>query len=77
MAAFAPSWGARDMNRYLIVQEPTCTWAVFDALADQPATIEGRVAIGLEKREAVELASGANARLGARAISLLRVAPAA
>jgi len=65
------------MNRYLIVQEPTCTWAVFDAIADQPATLEGRVAIGLDKGEAVELASDANARLGARAITPLRIASAA
>lgn len=65
------------MNRYLIVQEPTCTWAVFDAWADQPATLQGRVAIGLDKPEAVELASNANSRLGCRVITPLRVAPAA
>ncbi|MCX7305506.1 MAG: hypothetical protein NTV73_14420 [Hyphomicrobiales bacterium] len=65
------------MNRYLIVQEPTCTWAVFDVNDNQPALLEGRVAIGLDKHEAVKLASGANARLGVRVISLLRIAPAA
>ena len=34
------------MNRYLIVQEPTCTWAVFATLSDVPADLEGQVAMG-------------------------------
>ena len=54
------------MNRYLIVQEPTCSWAVFDTLSDVPADFEGHFSIGLEKREAIKLAAEANATMRAR-----------
>lgn len=51
------------MERYVAVQEPTCTWAVFDSFGDVPAEFEGRVLVGLEKAEAMLLASAANARM--------------
>ncbi len=60
------------MNRYLVVQEPTCTWAVFDACEDQPVILEGRMAVGLDKSEAIDLAVRANALIGARVTSLIR-----
>jgi hypothetical protein len=50
------------MERYVAVQEPTCTWAVFDIFEDVPAEFEGRVLVGLGKAEAVLFASAANAR---------------
>lgn len=48
------------MNRYVAVQEPTCTWAVFDTFDDLPAQIGGVTLIGLEEAEALELAASAN-----------------
>lgn len=50
------------MERYVAVQEPTCTWAVFDVFEDVPAEFEGRVLVGLGKAEAKLFASAANAR---------------
>ncbi|MBL8576122.1 MAG: hypothetical protein JNK47_02760 [Mesorhizobium sp.] len=48
------------MTRYVAVQEPTCTWAVFDTLNDLPAEFDGVTLIGLEEAEALELAASAN-----------------
>lgn len=48
------------MTRYVAVQEPTCTWAVFDTLNDVPAELGGDVLIGLERTEALGLALSAN-----------------
>lgn len=56
------------MNRYIIVQEPTCTWAVFDAILDRPAILENRVAVGLDRLDAVDMAARANELLGAEAV---------
>lgn len=50
------------MKRYVAVQEPTCTWAVFDTFENVPAEFEGRVLVGLGKAEAAMFASAANAR---------------
>lgn len=49
------------MKRFVAVQEPTCTWAVFDAVDDVPAEFGNVVLIGLEQAEAVKLAALANA----------------
>jgi hypothetical protein len=49
------------MNRFIVVQEPTCTWAVLDAVDNVPAEFGDVVLIGLGKAEAVKLASLANA----------------
>jgi len=51
------------MKRFVALQEPTCTWAVLDTLEDVPAEFGDVVLIGLEKAEAVKLASLANASL--------------
>ncbi len=59
------------MNRYVVVQEPTCTWAVFDAILDRPAILEDRIAIGLDELDAMDLASRANDSLGAKAVYFL------
>jgi hypothetical protein len=53
-------WGLRGMNRYIVEQEPTCTWAVFDTIDDIPATVDGVVAIGLSLSEATLIAARAN-----------------
>jgi hypothetical protein len=57
------------MSRYLIVQEPTDTWAVFDTSVDIPATVNGKVAIGLSLSEAIFVAANANAGRGGQAKS--------
>ena len=49
------------MKRFIAVQEPFCTWAVFDVVDDVPAEFGGMVLIGLERGEATKLASLANA----------------
>jgi hypothetical protein len=51
---------AASMDRYITVQEPTCTWAVFDTLDDVPAEVGGKVLVGLEKAAASALAASAN-----------------
>lgn len=56
------------MNRYIVLQEPTCTWAVFDAIMDRPAILENRVAVGLDRLDAVDLASRANESIGAEVV---------
>jgi len=48
------------MDRYIAVQEPTCTWAVFDTFDDVPVEIGNSVMIGLGKRDAMAIASSAN-----------------
>ena len=48
------------MNRFVAVQEPTCTWSVFDTFDDVPAQVGGVVLVGLEEAEAIEMASAAN-----------------
>jgi len=48
------------MDRFIAVQEPTCTWAVFDTLGDVPAEIGSVVMIGLCEREAMAIAASAN-----------------
>jgi len=49
------------MKRFIAVQEPFCTWAVFDLVEEAPAEFGGMVLIGLGKAEAMRLASLANA----------------
>ena len=49
------------MKRYIAVQEPFCTWAVFDTVDDMPAEFGNVVLIGLARPEAMKLASLANA----------------
>ena len=49
------------MKRFIAVHEPFCTWAVFDVVDDVPAEFGGMVLIGLERAEAMKLASLANA----------------
>ena len=49
------------MSRFVIVQEPTCNWAVFDTSVDIPATMDGKDAIGLSLSEAIFIAAKANA----------------
>lgn len=61
------------MNRYVVVQEPTCTWAVFDAILDRPAILEDRIAIGLDKLDAMSMASRANDSLGAKVVCVLPI----
>lgn len=39
-------------ERFELVEEPTGTWAVFDTIVGVPASVEGRVLIGLSKEEA-------------------------
>ena len=48
------------MNRFIAVQEPTCTWAVLDTFDDVPAEFGNVVLIGLGRAEAMEFASAAN-----------------
>ena len=49
-----------DNDRYIVEQEPTCTWAVFDTIDDIPATVDGAVAFGLSLSEATLIAARAN-----------------
>lgn len=48
------------MERYVAVQEPTCTWAVIDTFEDVPAEFGRLVLVGLERGHAMEIASSAN-----------------
>ena len=57
------------MDRFIAVQEPTCTWAVFDTLDDVPAEIGNVVMIGLCEREAMASAASANGAEAARPIA--------
>ena len=53
------------MERFIALQEPTCTWAVFDTVYDVPAEFGGVILIGLERAEAMEFASLANSQQAA------------
>ena len=46
--------------RFLPVQEPTNTWAVFDTTVDVPASFAGNCLIGLPRERAEWLAARAN-----------------
>jgi hypothetical protein len=46
--------------RFVAVQEPTGTWAVFDEILGIPAAIADRPLIGLEQDEAELLSAKAN-----------------
>lgn len=50
------------MDRYVVVQEPSGSWAVFDALLDAPAEIGGKTRIGLSRDEAKRIAETENLR---------------
>ena len=52
---------AAAMSRFIVVQEPFCTWAVFDTVDDMPAEFGNVVLIGLARPEAMKMASLANA----------------
>src|SRR6188472_4060930 len=54
------------MKRFIAVQEPTSTWAVFDIVDDVPAELCGVVLVGLEQAEAMTFASLANSRQAPR-----------
>lgn len=54
------------MKRFVVVQEPTCTWAVLDTVDNVPAEFGETVLIGLGRAEAVKLASLANAEQSLR-----------
>lgn len=46
--------------RFLPIQEPCDTWAVFDTAIDEPAEFAGECLIGLTKAAAILLAARAN-----------------
>ncbi|RJT29641.1 hypothetical protein D3227_31745 [Mesorhizobium waimense] len=46
--------------RFVAVQEPDCTWAVFDTTVDEPTDYAGRVLFGLTLSEAQWFAAVAN-----------------
>ncbi|KAA3442067.1 hypothetical protein C7I87_32700 [Mesorhizobium sp. SARCC-RB16n] len=46
--------------RFLPIQEPCDTWAVFDTATDEPAEFAGESLIGLEEAAAILLAARAN-----------------
>lgn len=46
--------------RFLFIQEPCETWAVFDAATDEPAEFAGECLTGLTKSAAIWLATRAN-----------------
>jgi hypothetical protein len=46
--------------RFVAVQEPPHSWAVFDAASDEPAEYAGRLLIGLTSCEAEWFAAAAN-----------------
>lgn len=50
--------------RFVAVQEPPHSWAVFDTGNDAPAEYAGRVLIGLTSREARWFAAVANDHMG-------------
>ncbi|RUX47501.1 hypothetical protein EOA33_18250 [Mesorhizobium sp. M4A.F.Ca.ET.050.02.1.1] len=49
--------------RFVVVQEPTDTWAVFDTIADEPAGFASQCLIGLTREEAEWLASRCNQQM--------------
>jgi hypothetical protein len=58
--------GSFTMDRYEIVQEPTCRWAVFDTLSDMPADLDDQITIGLDRCQAMALAARANQKVRAK-----------
>ncbi|MBN9550202.1 MAG: hypothetical protein J0H31_15300 [Alphaproteobacteria bacterium] len=52
--------------RFVAVQDPTGSWAVFDTVNEEPAEFAGRVLIGLTSHEAQWLAAAANNEAGRR-----------
>lgn len=46
--------------RFVAVQDPTGSWAVFDTVNEEPAEFAGRVLIGLTSHEAQWLTAAAN-----------------
>ena len=52
--------------RFVAVQEPTDSWAVFDTANDEPAEYAGRVLIGLTSCEALRFIEAANDQAGGR-----------
>lgn len=46
--------------RFVVVQEPFETWAVFDQIFDLPAEFAGRALVGLTRDEAHSFAAMAN-----------------
>ena len=50
------------MERFVLVEEPTNTWAVIDEFSNVPAEHEGYVAVGLDQAEAITFARAANRR---------------
>jgi hypothetical protein len=51
------------MRRFSVVQEPTGTWSVFDAIFDLPAEVDGQLLIGLTRDGAIRAAAKANASM--------------
>lgn len=51
--------------RFVAVQDPTGSWAVFDTVNEEPAEFAGRVLIGLTSHEAQWLTAAANEGAGA------------
>jgi len=52
--------------RFVAVQEPTDSWAVFDTANDEPAEYAGRVLTGLTSCEALRFMEAANDQAGGR-----------
>ncbi len=48
------------LKRFVVVQEPTGTWAVFDTLDDTPVVLCGKAQIGLNLTEAKVVAAMEN-----------------
>jgi len=61
--------------RFVAVQEPTGSWAVFDTANEEPAEFAGRVLIGLTLHEAWWLTAAANDEAGCRETYPLRPYP--
>jgi hypothetical protein len=51
------------MRRFVTVEDAGGTWSVFDAVFGLPADVEGRLATGLPREEAIRAAAKANARI--------------
>ncbi|CDX24467.1 hypothetical protein MPLB_490003 [Mesorhizobium sp. ORS 3324] len=50
--------------RFVAIQDPTGSWAVFDTANEEPAEFGGRVLIGLTPHEARWLTAAANDEAG-------------
>jgi len=65
--------------RFIVVQEPTDTWAVFDTALDEPADFTGKCLIGLTRDSAKWFAARCNqeaSRRGGQRNQTAVVAPA-